>query len=71
MSASSKELQVTGAILALLGFIGLIGRDFLTTISNIFRIEIESLIMIAFFGLIFGIVLFIVGVVSSRKKPTE
>lgn len=78
MSNNSRELEVTGAIMFVLGGIFLISPISLTTISNVTTISIESVVILCYVG-IFG------GLLSSyleldlgknparkpNKKPTE
>jgi hypothetical protein len=67
MSSSSREMQATGIILVLLGFMILVSPVILNTISGVTGIKIESLGMIAVGGIILGIAFFVTGIMSKKK----
>ena len=67
MSKQSDELQLTGAILFLLGGIFLVAPIGLNTISSITGIEVNLLQIVCVIGIIGGIGLFVMGL-RSRKQ---
>lgn len=68
MSANSREMQATGGILVLFGFIMLVSPIIMNTISGITGIKIQSLAMISIGVIILGIAFFVTGIMSKKKN---